>query len=69
MSGTGYLETTPSAQMPTGGGGEQVFYENAQVVTSSYTIPSTSNAMTAGPITINSGAVITVPSGSTWTIV
>jgi hypothetical protein len=42
---------------------------NDQSVTASYSIPSTKNAMTAGPITINAGVVVTVPTGSTWTVV
>ena len=53
----------------TGGGNDKIFVENGQTVTISYTIPSTKNAMSAGPITINSGVVVTVPSGSVWTIV
>ena len=53
----------------TGGASDQVFWENDTVVTSSYTITAGKNAMTAGPITINSGVTVTVPSGSAWTIV
>jgi len=34
-----------------------VFYENDQTVTISYTIPSTKNAMTTGPITLGAGFV------------
>ena len=39
----------------TGGGPDEVFYENDQTVTISYTIPSTKNAMTTGPITLGAG--------------
>jgi len=46
-----------------------VFYENNTNVTSDYTITSGKNAMSAGPITIDSGVTVTVPSGSTWTVV
>ncbi len=53
----------------TGNGGNQVFFENDQTVTSSYTIPSTRNAMTAGPVTIDTGVTVTVSTGSTWTVV
>ena len=53
----------------TGGGSDAVFYENDQNVTTNYTITSGSNAMSAGPITIDSGITVTVPSGSTWTVV
>ena len=53
----------------TGGGSDAVFYENGQNVTTDYTITSSTNAMSAGPITVDSGATVTIPSGSTWTIV
>jgi hypothetical protein len=52
----------------TGGGGDQVFVENDQTVTTSYTISSGKNAMSTGPLTINSGVVITVPSGARWVV-
>jgi hypothetical protein len=44
-------------------------YENNATITADYTIASGNNAMSAGPITINSGITVTVPSGSTWTVV
>ena len=53
----------------TGGGTDQIFYLNGQTVTTSYSIPSGQNAGTFGPVTVNSGAVVTVGAGSTWTIV
>lgn len=53
----------------TGGGADQVFFQNNQNVTTSYAITSGKNAMTAGPITINGGVTVTIPSGSVWTIV
>ena len=53
----------------TGGGSDEIFYENSQTVTTDYTITSNKNAMSAGPITINNGVSVTVPSGSTYTIV
>ena len=53
----------------TGGGNDEVFYENSTTVTTSYSITSNKNAMSAGPLSINSGAVVTIPSGSVWTIV
>ena len=46
-----------------------VFYENDKNVTTNYTITSGKNAMSAGPITVDSGVTVTVPTGSTWTIV
>jgi hypothetical protein len=53
----------------TGGGSDEIFYENGQNVTTDYTITNGKNAMAAGPITIDSGATVTVGSGETLTIV
>ena len=53
----------------TGGGSDEIFFENGQTVTTNYSITSGKNAMSAGPISINSGVTVTVPSGSEWTIV
>mgnify|MGYP001307305243 FL=1 len=52
-----------------GGGGNRVFFENDITVTNDYEITTGKNAMSAGPLTINSGVTITIPSGSDWTIV
>jgi hypothetical protein len=52
-----------------GGGTDAIFYNNGQTVTTDYSIPSGQNAGTFGPITVNSGVTVTVPSGSTWSIV
>ena len=43
-------------------------YEHAHTIASNYSITSGNNAMTAGPITINSSVSVTIPSGSTWVI-
>jgi hypothetical protein len=53
----------------TGGGNNQVFFQNDLTVTTSYSIPATKNAGTFGPVTVNSGVTVTVPSGSVWTVV
>jgi hypothetical protein len=53
----------------TGGSGNQVFFENDQTISADYTIPSTKNAGTFGPITVDTGITVTVSTGSTWTIV
>ena len=52
----------------TGAGGDQVFYENELTVTTSYTLTTSRNAMSTGPITINSGVTVTVPTGQRWVI-
>jgi hypothetical protein len=52
----------------TGNGGDQVFVENGQTITASYQIPASKNASSVGPITINSGVSVTIPSGSRWVV-
>ena len=52
-----------------GGGSDEIFWCNGQNVTANYTIPNGKNAMSAGPITINSGVTVTIGSGETWTVV
>jgi hypothetical protein len=52
-----------------GGGVDQIFYENSNTITTSYTLTTNNNAMSAGPLTVASGVTVTVPTGSTWTIV
>ncbi len=53
----------------TGGGSDEVFYENGQNVTANYTITNGKNAMSAGPITVDNGVTVTVGAGETWTVV
>ena len=50
------------------GAAESVFWENAQTVSSDYTITASTNALTLGNLTINSGITVTVPSGARWYI-
>lgn len=50
----------------TGGGADEVFIENNNVVTEAYTLPANRNAMSVGPLTIN--ANVTVPDGARWVI-
>ena len=58
-----------SSSGATGGGLDTVFHVNGSTVNSSYSIPSGSNAVSAGPIVVASGATVTIPSGSAWVIV
>ena len=53
----------------TGGGTDQVFIQNGQTVTTDYTITTSNNAGTFGPVTVATGVTVTVPSGSVWSIV
>ena len=48
---------------------QDVFYENSNTLSSSYTITTGKNAISAGPITISSGVTVTVPAGSRWAVV
>ena len=57
--------TTPSSSNITANG----LWENAATISSNYTIGTNNNAVSAGPITVASGVVVTVPSGSTWVVV
>ena len=52
-----------------GGGTDHILLETDIVATTSYTITTGKNALSAGPLTLDSGVVVTVPAGSVWTIV
>ena len=53
----------------TGGGSDGWALEHDNTITTSYSISTGKNVISAGPLTVNSGATVTVPSGSTWVIV
>lgn len=53
----------------TGGGSDAVFVETSNTITTNYTLGTNKNAVTAGPVTINAGVTVTVPSGQSWVIV
>jgi hypothetical protein len=42
---------------------------NSSIIAADYTIGTNFNAMSAGPVTINSGVVVTISSGSVWVII
>ena len=68
--GDGANLTNLPAGAPVGGASTNtVFFENDKAVAVNYQITSTKNAMSAGPISINAGIAVTVPSGCSWTIV
>jgi len=52
----------------TGGGGDEVFVENARTVTTNYTLSTGKSAESVGPITIDSGVTVTIPSDERWVI-
>lgn len=68
-SATVFIGATAQDLSPLGGGSNKVFFENDTNVTANYTITDGKNAMSAGPITIDSGVTVTVGTGETWTVV
>ena len=44
------------------------FILNGLTISTSYSIPSGNSAMSTGPITVNSGVTVTIPSGSRWVV-
>ena len=52
----------------TGAGGDEVFVENGVTVTADYTLTTGKNAESVGPISINAGKAVTIPSGQRWVI-
>ena len=68
--GDGSALSNLPAGAPVGGASTNtVFFENDKAVAVNYQITSNKNAMSAGPIAINAGIAVTVPSGCSWTIV
>ena len=65
-----YLNSGTSGNVKATGHVESVagFFINDVTISSSYSIPTGKNAMTAGPVTIADGVVIEIPDGSTWTV-
>jgi hypothetical protein len=52
----------------TGGGTDQVFVLTDMTVTANYAIPEGKGASTVGPVTVNDGIIVSVPTGSRWVI-
>lgn len=72
-NGAGVISYTDAPSGATGGGSDKVIIENGTTITTNYTIGttfgSTCNAGSFGPITINSGVVVTIPTGESWTVI
>jgi len=43
-------------------------YENTKTISTSYTLTTSTNGMSVGPITLSSGVSVTVPSGARWVV-
>lgn len=46
-----------------------VFWENAQTLATSYSIPANKSAVTAGPVTLGSNVTVTLGTNSRWVVV
>lgn len=57
-----------SSSVASGAVASGTMYENNQTITANYTITTNKNAMSSGPITVNTGITVTIPSGSRWVI-
>jgi hypothetical protein len=44
-------------------------YEMANTISANYSITAGNNAVSTGPISINSGITVTIPTGSVWVVV
>ncbi len=72
-STTGAFEVYTSDWTAIGGSSSSIttngLFENANTITAAYTISVGNNGLSSGPITMTSNGSVTVPTGSTWTIV
>ena len=64
-SNTSYLNTYIGNSGANGGG---ALVTNKTTATTSYVIPTGENAMSVGPITVDTGVTITVSSGQRWLV-
>ena len=60
---TGNAATATSSSIAGG-----VVWENSLTISANYTMSSGKSGKSAGPITVNSGITVTIPSGSKWVI-
>ena len=65
IDGSNLTGITAGAQ---GGGGESIFFESENTMNNDYTISSNHNALVAGPLSIASGATLTINNPSVLTI-
>ena len=56
--------TSAGGSGATGGGSDALFLEYDQVMSANHTIGNNKNALTYGPISINNGVTLTIPSTS-----
>jgi len=73
INNDGYIRTCTMAHLASQMGAAQTsasgcIYENSQTITSNYTMTTNKNGHSAGPITINTGVTVTIPTGSNWVV-
>ena len=65
--------TIPSSVLTNSGAAQLVangtIMEHNLTISSNYTISNNVGALSVGPLTINTGIVVTIPTGSRWVIV
>ena len=66
--GNGVLSWQDAGAGATGGSTDEVFVENSRTISANYSITSTKNAHSVGPVTINTNIVGTIPANSTWLV-
>tara|TARA_B100000073_G_scaffold267551_2_gene227146 strand:- start:744 stop:1922 length:1179 start_codon:yes stop_codon:yes gene_type:complete len=69
LEGAGLVNITQASNVVTLSVGNSAFIENTRTVTSSYSIAAGNGAHSVGPISVNSGATVTVPSTSLLIII
>ena len=67
-NGSAWVETGGGGY-PSGGGSDEWALEHDNTVTTSYSIGSGKNVVSAGPVSVNASAVVTVPATTTWVII
>ena len=69
-SDSGEFEGYTDAWGSIGGGASAggAVYENTQIIAANYTMTSGTNGHSVGPITINTGITVTIPTGSSWLV-
>jgi hypothetical protein len=63
---TGAAPTWATATASASAGG--VIWENSTTISSNYTLTTSKNGLSVGPITVGSGVAVTVPSGQRWVV-
>jgi hypothetical protein len=67
-----YLTTDGStaswAELSVGASAGGVIWENSTVISSNYTLSTGKNGFSVGPVTVNAGVSVTVPSGQKWVV-